>query len=62
MQIALLPTYTATGTITPLAAPTFSAAPDAEVGDGWPNDGDDELAYVYVVSFVTPFFFAWWMC
>lgn len=47
-DIALLPTYTPTGTIRSLFGPTFTAAPDAAVGTGWNNDADTELAFVPV--------------
>ncbi|PFH51213.1 glycoside hydrolase family 5 protein [Amanita thiersii Skay4041] len=47
-QISLLPTYTPTGTIKTLHAPTFTAAPSADVGDGWNNDADSGLAFVPV--------------
>lgn len=46
--VSLLPTYTPTGTLITLAAPTFTAAPDVDVGNGWYNAADTELAYVYV--------------
>ncbi|KAG6919225.1 hypothetical protein DXG01_008020 [Tephrocybe rancida] len=45
-QIALLPTYTPTGTMKTLPGPTFTAAPTAAVGKGWANDADTALAYV----------------
>jgi len=45
-QISLLPTYTPTGTIKTLFAPTFTAAPSADVGKGWTHDTDSALAYV----------------
>ena len=45
-QMALLPTYTPTGTIKTLFAPTFTAAPNEVVGDGWNNNSDTMLAYV----------------
>ncbi|RDB14918.1 putative glucan 1,3-beta-glucosidase D [Hypsizygus marmoreus] len=47
-QISLLPTYTATGAIKTLPAPTFTAAPSAMVGSGWNNADDNVLAYVPV--------------
>lgn len=47
-QIALLPTYTPTGTIKTLFAPTFTAAPSAAVGNGWKNSADTALDYVPV--------------
>jgi glucan 1,3-beta-glucosidase len=45
-QIGLLPTYTPTGTIKTLFAPTFTAAPSAAVGNGWNNSADTTPAYV----------------
>ena len=45
-QIALLPTYTPTGTVHSLFGPTFTAAPSAVVGTGWNNTADTQLAYV----------------
>ncbi|KAJ6583920.1 exo-beta-1,3-glucanase [Mycena vulgaris] len=45
-QVALLPTYTATGKVKTLFAPTFTAAPTAAVGNGWNNSADTALAYV----------------
>jgi hypothetical protein len=45
-QMGLLPTYTATGKVTTLFAPTFAAAPTAAVGSGWNNSADTALAYV----------------
>jgi len=53
-QLALLPTYTATGKITTLFAPTFSSAPTAAVGNGWNNSADTELAYVAVAGCTYP--------
>ncbi|KAJ2917012.1 hypothetical protein MD484_g3422, partial [Candolleomyces efflorescens] len=47
-QIGLLPTYTPTGSLKTLPAPTFAAAPSASVGSGWNNAGDNEPAYVSV--------------
>jgi len=47
-QIALLPTYTATGTIKTLPVPTFTAAPTVSVGSGWNNAADSSLAFVPV--------------
>lgn len=47
-QMALLPTYTPTGTLKSLFGPSFSAAPTVPVGKGWNNSADTELAYVYV--------------
>ncbi|KAF8874014.1 glycoside hydrolase family 5 protein [Mucidula mucida] len=44
----LLPTYTATGTLKTLFAPTFTAAPTATVGTGWWNAEDNGGAYVPV--------------
>jgi len=49
-QVALLPTYTPTGTLQTLFAPTFSAAPSVVVGTGWNNPDDDDLAYVAVAG------------
>jgi hypothetical protein len=46
--MALLPTYTATGKVTTLFAPTFTSAPTAAVGSGWNNSADTALAYVSV--------------
>ncbi|KAF8886220.1 glycoside hydrolase family 5 protein [Gymnopilus junonius] len=45
-QVALLPTYTPTGSLKTLAVPTFTAAPSASVGTGWVNPGDNDPAYV----------------
>lgn len=45
-QIALLPTYTPTGSLKTLPAPTFTAAPSADVGNGWKNPSDSDMAYV----------------
>ncbi|KAG7445616.1 glycoside hydrolase [Guyanagaster necrorhizus] len=45
-QMSLLPTYTPTGSIKTLFAPTFTAAPKATVGTGWNNSADTQLAYV----------------
>ncbi|KAF8739527.1 hypothetical protein AX14_009299 [Amanita brunnescens Koide BX004] len=45
-QMTLLPTYTATGTVKTLSAPTFTAAPSVNVGDGWSDVHDTALAYV----------------
>lgn len=45
-QVTLLPTYTPTGKVTTLFAPTFTAAPSAIVGNGWNNSADTALAYV----------------
>jgi hypothetical protein len=45
-DIALLPTYTPTGPLKTLPAPTFTAAPTASVGSGWSNSGDNLPAYV----------------
>ena len=47
-QISLLPTYTPTGSLKTLFAPTFTAAPTAAVGTGWNNANDNDPAYVYV--------------
>ncbi|KAF8228078.1 glycoside hydrolase [Tricholoma matsutake] len=49
-QMTLLPTYTATGKIKSLFAPTFTAAPSAVVGDGWNNKADSALAFVPVAG------------
>ena len=46
--MTLLPTYTATGTVKTLSAPTFTAAPSVNVGDGWSDVHDTALAYVLV--------------
>ncbi|KAJ7133535.1 glycoside hydrolase family 5 protein [Mycena epipterygia] len=53
-QVGLLPTYTATGKITTLFAPTFTSAPTAAVGDGWNNTADTALAYVAVAGCTYP--------
>ncbi|KAJ7105074.1 exo-beta-1,3-glucanase [Mycena crocata] len=53
-QVALLPTYTATGKVKTLFAPTFSAAPTAAVGTGWNNSADTALAYVPVAGCTYP--------
>jgi glucan 1,3-beta-glucosidase len=45
-QMTLLPTYTATGKVKTLFAPTFTAAPSATVGTGWNNTADTASAYV----------------
>ncbi|KAJ6630753.1 glycoside hydrolase family 5 protein [Mycena sp. CBHHK59/15] len=45
-QVSLLPTYTATGKVATLFAPTFTSAPTAAVGHGWNNTADTALAYV----------------
>ncbi|KAF9451864.1 glycoside hydrolase family 5 protein [Macrolepiota fuliginosa MF-IS2] len=45
-QISLLPTYTPTGSLKTLPAPTFTAAPSVDVGDGWKNPSDSDKAYV----------------
>ncbi|EKM79666.1 hypothetical protein AGABI1DRAFT_114151 [Agaricus bisporus var. burnettii JB137-S8] len=47
-QIALLPTYTPTGSLKTLPAPSFTAAPSAKVGTGWDNPSDSSLAFVPV--------------
>ncbi|KAF4577297.1 hypothetical protein EYR36_005284 [Pleurotus pulmonarius] len=47
-QMTLLPTYTPTGTVKTLFAPTFTLAPSATVGTGWTNVKDQGLAYVPV--------------
>ncbi|KXN84327.1 putative glucan 1,3-beta-glucosidase D [Leucoagaricus sp. SymC.cos] len=49
-QMSLLPTYTPTGSIKTLFAPTFTAAPSAAVGIGWANHSDNEKAYVPVAG------------
>ncbi|KAF8157928.1 glycoside hydrolase family 5 protein [Crassisporium funariophilum] len=49
-QLALLPTYTPTGTLKTLFAPTFTAAPSAVVGNGWNNPADNQPAYVPVAG------------
>lgn len=49
-QVSLLPTYTPTGTLKTLFAPTFSAAPSVAVGTGWTNPDDTEPAYVPVAG------------
>lgn len=43
---ASLPTYTPTGPLKTLPAPTFTSAPTASVGSGWNNPGDNLPAYV----------------
>ncbi|KAJ7506726.1 glycoside hydrolase family 5 protein [Mycena galericulata] len=48
--VGLLPTYTATGKVKTLFAPTFTAAPTAAVGTGWNNSADTALAYVPVAG------------
>ncbi|KAJ7711488.1 exo-beta-1,3-glucanase [Mycena metata] len=53
-QVGLLPTYTATGKVKTLPAPTFSAAPTAAVGNGWNNSADTALAYVPVAGCTYP--------
>ncbi|KAJ7490539.1 exo-beta-1,3-glucanase [Mycena latifolia] len=53
-QVSLLPTYTATGTVKTLFAPTFTAAPSAAVGTGWNNSADTALAYVAVAGCTYP--------
>ena len=45
-QVALLPTYTPTGSLKTLPGPTFTAAPSATVGTGWNNAADNQPAYV----------------
>ncbi|KAJ7740225.1 exo-beta-1,3-glucanase [Mycena maculata] len=52
--VGLLPTYTATGKVTTLFAPTFTAAPTAAVGNGWNNSADTALAYVAVAGCTYP--------
>jgi len=49
-QVALLPTYTPTGTLKTLFAPTFTAAPSATVGTGWNNPADNQPAYVPIAN------------
>ncbi|KAJ3822386.1 glycoside hydrolase family 5 protein [Lentinula raphanica] len=49
-QMTLLPTYTATGAVKTLPAPTFTAAPSASVGTGWNNSADTSSAYVPVTG------------
>ncbi|KIK51604.1 glycoside hydrolase family 5 protein [Collybiopsis luxurians FD-317 M1] len=49
-QMPLLPTYTATGKVKTLFAPTFTAAPSAIVGTGWNNTADTASAYVTVAG------------
>ncbi|KAJ7028466.1 exo-beta-1,3-glucanase [Mycena alexandri] len=53
-QVGLLPTYTATGKVKTLFAPTFAAAPTAAVGNGWNNSADTALAYVPVAGCTYP--------
>ncbi|KAJ7075788.1 exo-beta-1,3-glucanase [Mycena belliarum] len=53
-QVGLLPTYTATGKVKTLFAPTFTAAPTAIVGTGWSNSADTALAYVPVAGCTYP--------
>ncbi|KAJ7845429.1 exo-beta-1,3-glucanase [Mycena olivaceomarginata] len=53
-QMALLPTYTATGKVTTLFAPTFTSAPTAAVGSGWNNSADTALAYVAIAGCAYP--------
>ncbi|KAL1666983.1 glycoside hydrolase family 5 protein, partial [Schizophyllum commune] len=53
-QIALLPTYTPTGTVHSLFGPTFTAAPSAVVGTGWNNTADTQMAYVPVSGCAYP--------
>ncbi|KAG2009614.1 exo-beta-1,3-glucanase, variant 4 [Coprinopsis cinerea AmutBmut pab1-1] len=48
--LSLLPTYTPTGTLQTLFAPTFTAAPSAVVGTGWNNPDDNSPAYVPVAG------------
>ncbi|KAJ7643673.1 exo-beta-1,3-glucanase [Roridomyces roridus] len=52
--VGLLPTYTATGKVTTLFAPTFTAAPTAAVGNGWNNSADTALAFVPVAGCTYP--------
>ncbi|KAJ3511582.1 hypothetical protein NLJ89_g4016 [Agrocybe chaxingu] len=49
-QVAMLPTYTPTGTLKTLFAPTFTAAPSAVVGTGWNNPADNQPAYVPIAG------------
>ncbi|PPQ78746.1 hypothetical protein CVT25_010749 [Psilocybe cyanescens] len=53
-QIALLPTYTPTGTLKTLFAPTFTAAPSAVVGNGWNNAADNAPAFVPIAGCTYP--------
>jgi len=53
-QVNLLPTYTPTGTLKTLFAPTFTAAPKAVVGNGWNNPSDNAPAYVPVAGCTYP--------
>ncbi|KAJ3982630.1 exo-beta-1,3-glucanase [Lentinula detonsa] len=53
-QMTLLPTYTATGIVKTLSAPTFTAAPSAAVGTGWNNTADNSSAYVPVAGCFYP--------
>jgi len=53
-QIPLLPTYTPTGTLKTLFAPTFTADPSATVGSGWENPKDNSLAYVPISGCTYP--------
>ncbi|CAE6377307.1 unnamed protein product [Rhizoctonia solani] len=47
---AILPTYTATGTIRPLNAAQFTGAPGINAGNGWANSGDQAGMYVPVAG------------
>ncbi|KAF9527519.1 glycoside hydrolase superfamily [Crepidotus variabilis] len=47
-QVALMPTYTPTGSLKTLPVPTFTAAPKVSVGTGWTNQQDNDPAYVPV--------------
>ncbi|KAJ3900736.1 glycoside hydrolase family 5 protein [Lentinula edodes] len=49
-QMTLLPTYTPTGTVKTLFAPSFTSAPSASVGTGWNNTADTSSAYVPVAG------------
>ncbi|KAJ4481901.1 glycoside hydrolase family 5 protein [Lentinula aciculospora] len=49
-QMALLPTYTATGTVKTLFAPIFTAASSGAAGTGWNNSADNSAAYVPVAG------------
>ncbi|KJA23279.1 glycoside hydrolase family 5 protein [Hypholoma sublateritium FD-334 SS-4] len=53
-QVALLPTYTPTGSLKTLPGPTFTAAPSATVGMGWNNAADNQPAYVPISGCTYP--------
>ncbi|KAF8641456.1 hypothetical protein AX16_009968 [Volvariella volvacea WC 439] len=53
-QMSMVPTYTATGTPITLPGPTFTAAPDVDVGSGWYNPSDDSPAFVPVQGCIYP--------